>query len=176
MEVSAIGYNAFSQKVPAGDSVRLFIRLEPSAVDLNEVVVLAGENPAVVLMRKVIGAKEANNYLSLPSFSAEKYSKLEMDVVGLPQGLTRNDLLKPFEFVFSHIDSTTEQKPFLPAYLSEELRQIYRSEGQTIDVPIARRVSNIGNESVIRFLNLVHDQFDIYSNWLNVMERLSPVP
>ncbi len=176
LEVSAIGYNAFSQKVPAGDSVRLFIRLEPSAVDLNEVVVLAGENPAVVLMRKVIGAKEANNYLSLPSFSAEKYSKLEMDVVGLPEGLTRSDLLKPFEFVFSHIDSTTEQKPFLPAYLSEELRQIYRSEGQTIDVPIARRVSNIGNESVIRFLNLVHDQFDIYSNWLNVMEKAFASP
>lgn len=171
LEASAMGYKPQVLPIPTGDSLRIDFRLEPEALDIEEVVVYAGENPAYPILRRVIAEKERNNYNRLPAFSAERYSKLEMDLVGLSEKFMDNPVLKPFAFVFEHVDSSSEAKPFLPAYLQEELKQIYLIEGRYEEVPLARRVSNIGNESIIRFISLVHDRYDIYDNWLPVMDK-----
>lgn len=172
LEVSALGYATQSVMLRAQpDTLRLDFRLEPSALALDEVVVLAGENPAHVLLRRIIAAKSVNNFQQKDPFSAEIYSKVEMDLVGLSPVVTENPLLRSFDFVFSHIDSSSEDKPFLPSYFAEEIKQVYTQAGKWVEVPLARKVSNVGNESAIRMINMIHDRFDLYANWIPVMDK-----
>ncbi|NVO19516.1 MAG: carboxypeptidase-like regulatory domain-containing protein [Bacteroidetes bacterium] len=53
----------------------LLIELSPSAYDLNEVTIIAGENPANGIIRKVINNKDINDPEKISSFRYTSYNK-----------------------------------------------------------------------------------------------------
>lgn len=177
LEASALGYQTQSKViVPSTDTLTLDFQLESTALALDEIVIEAGENPAHILLRRLIAAKKDNNFQARDSFSAEVYSKLEMDVLGVSQEVRDNRLLNSFDFVFDHIDTTQDGKSFLPGYFSETIQQVYIQNGKWVEIPLARKVSEIGNESIIRLLNTVHDRFDLYDNWIPVVDKAFASP
>ena len=53
--------------------------LVPDEVQLEEIVILPGENPAEILLRKVIENKETNNRQEFDAYEYEVYTKLQFD-------------------------------------------------------------------------------------------------
>lgn len=52
------------------------LKLQPTQIELKEVTILPGENPALRIIKNALAAREANNYENLPAFTYEAYEKL----------------------------------------------------------------------------------------------------
>ncbi|MBP0588042.1 hypothetical protein J8J22_23560, partial [Mycobacterium tuberculosis] len=76
----------------------------------------------------IVANKEKNNPYKYQSYAYELYNKMEIDLNNLDRRyFTDKKLLKPFAFVLDNIDSVSENKPFLPVYLTEALSDYYYS-------------------------------------------------
>lgn len=174
--VSALGYDIVVKKLPSAvrDTIRLNFHLESEGLELEEVVVLAGENPANILMRKVIKDKPINDIQQLlPSFHYEEYSKMELDLENISKEIQESRWMRPFDFVFDNIDSTSDEKPFLPFYIHESLSEVYHSEdmGKPSRVIKAEQTSGIDNNTVVDYIKGIHKDFNLYSNWIEVLGK-----
>ncbi|HOW26220.1 MAG TPA: DUF5686 family protein [Bacteroidales bacterium] len=75
LTVSHMGYKTI--EYPVGEKTAgLVIRLEPVWIELSEVEILPGENPAHRIISNVIASKELNDPEKLPSFSYTSYDKM----------------------------------------------------------------------------------------------------
>ena len=62
LTVSSVGYYPQSMPVLKGRFQEIVFKLIPDRVTLDEVVIVPGENPAEVILRKIIKNKAVNNY------------------------------------------------------------------------------------------------------------------
>lgn len=176
--VSSLGYLSVAKQLSRNATQTVNFKLERSSYNLREVVVVAGENPAHILHRKVVKNKQNNSIESLESYRYESYNKLEIDFYDFEK-LKDRKVMKPFQFVFEGIDSTSEETPFLPAFLSETLSDIYfrKTPKQQREVIKANRMSGINNESVTQLTSSMYQEVDIYDNWVDLLGKdfVSPI-
>ena len=171
--VSAVGYFTTRKKI-GGEPVQLIdIRLKPESFILSEIVIHAGENPANQIVRDIIQHKDRNNLEQFEVWQHEMYTKIELDLDEIDKNMKDFKWIKPFEFAFDHIDSTSDIKPFLPAYLSETLYDVYfiREAGQPKEIPRAQKVSGVENQSVVEAIGIMHQDYNIYDNWIEILEK-----
>lgn len=170
---SAIGFKTVA-KVITNDSLQTInFYLQSADFTLSEVVVFAGENPANEIVRNIVRRKAENRIESFQSFYYESYSKVELDMENIPPKLQKSKLMKPFSFVFENVDSTSDEKPFLPIYMNERLEDVYyvNEEQKRKRVPKAQRTSGVENQTIIEFIRKIHQEFSIYDNWIEVVEK-----
>ncbi|MEN0006995.1 MAG: DUF5686 family protein [Bacteroidota bacterium] len=171
---SALGYDVRIKPIPtAGDSISISFSLGNSDFTLEEIVVIAGENPANIIVRNIIENKDENRIESQNTVQYESYSKVELDLENIDEDLRSKKWMKPFAFVFENIDSTSDEKPFLPVYLNENLADVYyvKGEGDAKEVIKGQRTSGISNQSVVEYIKKIHQKFSIYDNWIYVLEK-----
>lgn len=72
LRLSYVGYKPMTYTI-SGQTTNLSIRLQRSTVELQEVVIVAGENPAHRIIRNVIENRERNDPEKLSSFSYTSY-------------------------------------------------------------------------------------------------------
>ena len=173
LSVSAIGYKVASKRISDAPTQTINFRITSSDFTLSEVVVFAGENPANEVVRNIIKNKKNNRIESLSAYQCEAYSKLELDLDNINEKLRNSKLMKPFAFIFENIDSTSDEVPFLPAYITETVEDVYydKSDKKPRTVPRAARVSGVTNETVVDFLSSMHEPFSIYDNWIPIVEK-----
>jgi len=173
LTASALGFKTLSRLLGKALEQELNFSLSASEFSLAEVVVIAGENPANAIVRSIIKNKDSNRLESLEAFQYESYSKTELDFEKIPDALRENKLMEPFEFVFESIDSTSDEKPFLPIYINEALAEVYysKSTGQSATVTKAQRASGTDNNTFIEFIKKIHAPFSVYDNWINVLDK-----
>jgi len=126
--------------------------MEAADLNLAEVVVVAGENPANILMRKLIKNKDSLNISkAVHNYSYERYAKVEIDLEDISEELQNNKWLKPFDFVWDNIDSTSDEKPFLPFYINESLSEFYSVQNEKLPIEkiISERTSGVENYSLV---------------------------
>ena len=171
--VSAIGYTTSKKALNSEAEQKIDFYLKAADMTLEEVVVYAGENPADIIVRKIIENKEHNRIDELEAFRRETYTKLELDLKNISDKMQRRKLFKPFAFVFENIDSTSEEQPFLPAYMSEIISDAYHRKGDKapVEIPKAQRVSGIANQSINEFIASIHEPYNIYENWIYLLDR-----
>ncbi len=173
LSASALGYQTL-RKALRPDTLQIVDFFLASAnFDLAEVVVLAGENPAHAVVRGIIKNKARNRLESLEAYQCESYAKVELDLENIDEKLRRSKLLKPFEFVFENMDSTSDEKPFLPIYINEVIADIYylKSASKVKTLLRAQRTSGTDNETIIEYIKKIHAPFSIYDNWIYVLEK-----
>ena len=155
------------------------IAMETAAVT-EAAVVKTKFNKGLRWWKQLVAHKAANTPRSFSNYYCELYSKLEVDISNLSRAqFEKRKLLKPFEFVWKDIDSTSEDKPFLPAFLTESLSDFYLShdpEKQREEVK-AMQTSGIRNESVLEFMSGVNQKTNTYDDYINLFgkEFISPV-
>ncbi|MEM1319177.1 MAG: DUF5686 family protein [Bacteroidota bacterium] len=173
LSVSAVGYRTMSKVMANGAEIKINFRLSSSDLTLTEVVVYAGENPADEVVRNIIKNKKRNRIDKLDAYQCEAYTKLELDLDNINEKLRNSKLMKPFAFIFENIDSTSDEKPFLPAYITETIEDIYytRKDKRPRKVPKAQRVSGVTNQTVVEFLATMHEYFSVYDNWIPILEK-----
>ncbi len=165
---SSIGYETGKKRMlNLPEQVVNFV-LQRSDINLKEVLIKPTEDPAVVLFRKIIRNKEKNSNRVLNNYSYEAYNKVELDLYDWNKKFQDRKVMRPFQFVFDKVDSTSEDKPFLPVFLTESLSDYYyrsvpkEEERENI---IASKQSGVENESLSQFLGSMYQEVSVYDNW-----------
>ena len=105
-------------------------------------------------------------------------SKTELDLNNIDPDMKDNKIFKEVQFIFENVDSVSDVKPFLPAYVAERLYDIYYTKKAQSEKEIikAQKVSGISNSSVVDFINRLHEKYSIYDNYITMLgkEFISP--
>jgi hypothetical protein len=148
-------------------------------VSLDEVVVVAGDNPAHRIVRNCVNNKYKNNRNNLTAYEYETYNKLEFDLNRIPKEMRDKKLLKPISFIFDNVDSTfSGEKPSLPFFIIENLSQFYYKSNprRKKEVVIASKITGIENASVSQVLGDMYQNVNIYDNNILVFNKQLPSP
>lgn len=176
---SAVGYSKIKKDLSGAPQQVVNFRLGRSDVNLDEVVVQPGKDFAYILHDSIVAHKDQNNAKEkLANYQYEVYNKIEIDIDNVER-LRNRKITKPFQFVFDNIDSTSEEKPFLPVYITETISNYYyrqNPEGEREKI-IASRLSGNKNESIAQFLGNMYQDINVYNNWINMLGKgfASPV-
>lgn len=173
LAVQMLGYEAQKKNIGPAPVQVIDFKMKGSSAQIDEVVILAGENPANEIVRRIARNKDKNNRTSLDAFQVESYSKVEMDIDNIDSTMRKKKIFKPFSFVFDNIDSTSDETAFLPMFMQETVADVFysKSVGQEKEVPRARRVSGIKNESVLELIGQMHQKYSIYDNWISILDK-----
>ncbi|HMO39930.1 MAG TPA: DUF5686 family protein [Saprospiraceae bacterium] len=173
LSASALGYDGQRRRLSTDSVQTIDFYLTAARFDLQEIVVLAGENPANAIVRGIIKNKRQNRLENLSAFQYESYAKVELDLENIDEKLRNSRLLKPFDFIFEAIDSTSDEKPFLPVYINEVLEDVYYAKGAGKPKGIIRAQRNSGtdNPTIVEYIKKIHAPFSIYDNWIYVLEK-----
>ncbi len=180
LTASCVGYYPQTLPITKGRFQEIVFKLMTDRVTLQEVVVKPGENPAEIILKKIIKNKEKNNYENIDELKFEAYTKIQFDINNISDKFKERRIIKPFSFVFENMDtSVVNGKPYLPVFLSETVSERYfrrtpRSEKEIIK---AVKVSGVENKSITQLLGDMYQKVNIYDNFLVVFEKnfVSPI-
>ena len=170
---TALGYKSIQKLVARDTFQRINFLLSASDMTLDEVVVRAGENPANEIVRNIIKNKKQNNIANLDYYNYEGYTKVELDLDNISDRLKNNKFLKPFKFIFETIDSTSDEEPFLPMYIAEDISEVFYAKdyGEPKSFRKAQRTSGATNTTAIDMVKDIHKDFNIYDDWISILEK-----
>lgn len=171
--ISSIGYKVETLILTNAPNQVFTVYLLSEDFNLDEVVIKPQEDPARVLMKKVIEHKKQNDYHSLPGYKVRAYTKIELDLGNIP---TLNDTAKrktAFDFVLDHIDTVNDETNYLPFFFTETLSDLYYRETPKAkkEVIIASRTSGINNASATQVLGNYYEQYNIYENYWFIINK-----
>lgn len=172
--VTSVGYEP--EKVPMigiEGRVELVVAMQ-HAKKTYEVIIKTKISRGLFLWKKIMSKKDIYNRYSFTNFGYEAYNKLEIDIRNFnAEKLKKNFLLKPYSFIFDNVDSTSEERPFLPAYLIESLSDYaFQKDPKKFKEHIkAKLTRGIENESITKMLGVMNQNVNIYSNFIYVMDK-----
>ena len=179
-----IGYKMRTKKVNGSANQTINFQLSESGIELQEVVIKPGENPAWPILRQVIRNKEFNDKRSLISYEYEAYNKIEVDIDKLSDKFKKRRIIKKIQNVLDSIGKVTGEdgKPVLPFFVSETIsKYYYKKAPETIKEQIEKtKISGLGSNegSVIsQMVGSSFQDYNFYRNWLNVVNKdfVSPI-
>nr|WP_246484995.1 DUF5686 and carboxypeptidase-like regulatory domain-containing protein [Chitinophaga qingshengii] len=176
--VRYVGYDPKLIPLAATNIVPLVIQLD-ATVKMG-VEVKAKMDKGLVWWRQLVAHKATNAPGHYDSYYAELYNKLEIDVSNINrQRWEKSRIMKPYAFVAERIDTSSEQRPFLPVFLSESVSDYYTSGNPPRVREEIRALNNSGikNESVMEYLGGIHQKINTYQNSLFIFGRefISPL-
>ena len=181
MRIEALGYKPVYRVLRSTQhDYNYIVELDRTASTLNEFVFHAGEDPAVALMHHIIERKPVNNPDKLENYQYVAYNRLEADLQRLTKSqFAKIPILKSYTFVFNNLDTQSEAKPYLPLYLTETISDFYfrahpKKQREFIK---AVMVKGVNNENVDRYLGSLHQNVNIYKNYIPVFDKkfVSPI-
>ena len=172
MEVSSIGYTSQTIRLKDTTYQLINITLSTNEVVTEELVIYAGENPANAIVRNIIKNKKQNRLSGFEGYQYEAYDKIELDLYNFDTTMFDRKVLEPFKFILENVDSTTDEKTFLPGYINENITQVYGLGNKAPrEVLTAIKVSGIDGTSVVKQIKRLTQKYDIYDNWIYVLEK-----
>jgi len=184
LRVTAIGYTTLNRRIRLSSDHHptMLLEMDRELAALNEFVLHAGEDPAIILLKKIIAAKPKNNPDRISNYKYRVYNKLEVDIRNLTKKQFESlpvPMIKKFSFIYKNLDTSTEEQPFLPFYLTETLSDYYfrKSPKKTREFILANQLKGVENESVDQFLGSNYQNVNAYSNFIPVFDKsfISPI-
>ena len=172
--ISSVGYkNVLIPVYLIKDSASIIIKLE-LLPPVYEAVVKVKYNRALWFWRKIMKNKPLNDRTKWDNYAYEIYNKLEVDLDNINKNkLSQNKLLKSLNFVLDFVDSTSEEKPFLPVYLIEILSDYYyqKNPHKAKEIIKATKTNGIDNETIIKNLGGMYQNINVYDNFIPVFSK-----
>ena len=162
-----LGYLSKSVKIQRGISQELDVKLEANTITLKEIIIKPGENPAHRIIKNVIESKNRNDIEKLDAYQYEVYSKYEVDINNINDKFKKRKLMKPFDFIFHNIDSTSKnEKPYLPMFISETVSDysFRKNPKARKEVIKATKVAGVQDASVSQAMGNMNYYTNIYDN------------
>lgn len=191
LQASFLGYEAQQKKVVQGSNQTIDFKMESTSIKMQEVTVKAGkqryknkDNPAVLLIEKVIANKERNRKESFDHYQYDKYEKLRLDLNNITEEFTGRKAFKKFAFMWEYIDtSEVNGKPYLPLYLTEKKSKVFLRSNPAASKEYEYAKKSVGfqefmdEEGIGYFLDKIYQDIDIYDNTVQLMEKnfVSPI-
>lgn len=175
-----VGYKRLSRPIKRGENQNVNMPMVLEGINLLEVVVKAGENPAHRIIRNVIAHKPFNNKRKLDAYQYETYNKVEFDLNRIPKEMREKKIFKPIQFVFDNVDSVySDEKPSLPIFITEAISDIYYRSNPTLkkEVIRANKITGIENTSITSVMGDMYQNINIYDNHILVFGKdfVSPI-
>ncbi len=174
LTTTSMGYAELLKPINKDSSTQVInFRMKSSTLGVDEIIILAGENPANEIIRQIIKKKKINDIeRSVESYKVELYTKTELDLVNITPEMKDRKIFKKLQFIFDNIDTTSDVKPFLPAYVSERFYDVYHVKNtEKKNILTAQRVSGVKNQTVVEFINSMNYEYNIYKNFIQILGK-----
>ncbi len=177
---SIVGYKLQKQKVVRNTFQHINFVMEPVENKLPEVIITYKGNPAERLLDSIIVHKKYNDRSKFDAIQYEAYNKIEFDANNISEKLSKRRLVKPFDFIFDYIDTTTiNGKSYLPMFLTETMSDVYMREQPKAKKEFikASKISGMENESISQFLGSMYQNPYVYDNFIVLFDKnfVSPI-
>ncbi len=182
---SFVGYKTKVVKVRAGYFQTLNVEVESDDVVLQEVTIKPRRerysrknNPAVIMMEKVIAAKKANDLSVYPFYQYDKYQKLTLSLNEIKTDSLESGIFKKMPFLKNQIEFCDEtQKLILPVSVDETVStQVYRKDPKS-EKTIVKGVNSTGVNEILNtgdiLTSLLHEVFtdvNIYDDQVRLLQ------
>lgn len=180
LTVQALGYKEYKVFLDRTKKKQnLVIELKPSTNQLKEVVIFAGEDPAITLLKKIIRRKPFNDPGRFENYSYESYNKVEIDILRLSKQDFENlpiPYIKKFSFIYNNLD-TSGSEPYLPFYLTETISDYYYQSNpkKTKEYIKASQIKGINNQNVTgsmtKYLGNMYLVINPYDNYVQFFNK-----
>ena len=178
LEVTYVGYESKLITIRPGTTNELDIRLAPSSMALDEVVVKTGRehyrrrgNPAVEFVRKVIARRDAHDPRSHDYFSYDRYQRMVFALNDYqPKSRKEGQKAGRFDFVREFADTLETGTTILPLSERERMERVFyrrspRSEKSLLVAAKSDGVDEVfSREGIQQFLNEAFREVDIFQN------------
>lgn len=183
LAINALGYKPVFKKIDTSKTdVALYIELETSTRKLSEVVVYAGEDPAITILKNIIRRKEINNPDKTENYYYEAYNKIEIDLLNLSKETFQSlpvPYLRNFGFIYNNMDTAENGERFLPFFLTEAISDFYfqRKPKKAREIIKATQIRGINNKSLEKYLGTMNLDVNPYENYMLFFEKkfVSPI-
>ncbi|HFA48469.1 MAG TPA: carboxypeptidase-like regulatory domain-containing protein [Bacteroidetes bacterium] len=194
LKVSFVGYEDAIVLVKTGSNQKIDVVLHPTAVNLGVVEINAKKggykrkgNPAVALIKKVIGHKGKNRMEGQDYYEYEKYEKIELDLNNITDGFKKKKAFKKFQFIFEYVDtSELNGKPYLPVFIRETASKVYYRKNPKAQKEYRQGIKLTGideyfdSDNLATLTDILYQEVDIYDNNVTMlgyqfMSPLSPL-
>jgi hypothetical protein len=177
---SVLGYEVIKVKILKNSFQTFDFYLEPSSLQLEEVVITRGENPAFKILENIKERKKFNDPERFLSYQYKTYNKLRLDLNNIDQDFKEQYLLKNFQFVFDNMDSSEVfGKNYLPILISESVSDFYYQKNPSVEKEVieAFKVSGIENSTISQFSGKMYAKLNVYQNFITLFEPgfVSPI-
>ncbi len=181
---SYVGYKTVTKKIIIGQTQTLNIQLEPDSKLFGDVIVVAGENPALRIIKKAAQNKYKNDQNSLTCFDFDSYTKIDIAMNNITEKTKNNKLFKPLKSLFDTANQirNEEGKYILPIFISETYSHFYQSNkpALTKEVIKASDINGFLAEQGSYVLDVLGSsvlEFNFNQNWVGVLAKqfLSPI-
>ena len=182
--VSYIGYKPRKKAITKGISQVINFQLEEDVTNLQEVVFVAGENPAFEILRNVVRNKNYNDKRKLSAYEYDTYTKTEIDVDHITDKFRQRKVVQKITQVLDSIDRIAGEdgKPILPMLITESISKVYYRDDPSLRYEniLKSKINGVGVEDGAMVTQLVGSSFqeyNFYQNWLNIVgkEFVSPI-
>jgi hypothetical protein len=179
-----VGYVPRVKAIRRGVKQTVNFQLDENVINLQEVVIHAGENPAFEILRRVVRNKNENDKRRLTAYEYDTYTKVEIDVDNLSDKLREKNFMKKIQQVLDSVDRIAgdDGKPILPLLISETISKIYYRDNPSLKKEFLQKtkINGVGMEDGTMIQQLVGSSFqeyNFYENWLNILtkEFVSPI-
>jgi hypothetical protein len=182
---SFLGYYKKIKAIDKNKTVQTInVQLEPSTLDLSEVVIKPGENPAWAILRNVISNKERNDKKQLSSYQYQSYIRTEIDVDKISEQLKKSIITGRVASLLDNAQKIAGEdgKMLLPVFVSETVSDYYfnKNPSKTKEIIHKSRVSGVGvaeNSLLNQLVGQSFLNFNFYNNYLQILSKdfVSPI-
>lgn len=166
-----VSYEPQIRPIPAGSDNRVDFRLNPTHLEIGNVVVTPGDNPAHPILAGIVRNKKYNDPEEYDRYICRTYTKMELGLANVREFRSRK-LQQNFGFIFEHIDtSDVTGQPYLPVMISETAADYYHSRTPAVarEVIRASQISGIEDNSMLaQFTGHLHADVNLYENFIDL--------
>jgi hypothetical protein len=178
--ISSVGYSSLSIPVKANQNQYFTLTMESEAIEISQIDVVPGENPAFEILKQINKHKDENDYFNYPELQMKVYNKLSFSLNNVSEKLFKNKALKPFDFMLQYADTSDfTGKKILPVFLSETVSDFYMQNNpkKTQEVILANKMSGVENKTYSQFAGQIYADLDIYQSIIPLFEKnfINPV-
>lgn len=164
LKLSYVGYEPMIVEI-SGKPTNLVIRMQRSSVELQEIVILAGENPAHRIIRNVIENRDKNDPEKLQSFAYTSYDKMifTVDTLEIPE-----EVITPGDSSDIRLKEFIKDKDFFLMETVSERK--FLAPGRNHEKVLATRISGF-KDPVFLFLSSQLQSTSFYKEMIRISDK-----
>lgn len=185
LQITSLGYNTKEVFVDKGKNNDITVRLSPSSMTLQEVVIKPKKdkyskknNPAVIFLEKIRSKYKDYDPRNHDYYGYDKYEKMVFALNNFSPEQKKNWLMNKFSFIFEFLDtSEVSGKPILTVSVKEKVsKKLYRRSPEA-DKEVIEGIKRAGidevfdEESIQRFMEDIFREIDIFQNDVTIMQN-----
>lgn len=179
-----VGYKPRTKAVKHGIRQVINFQLEENVLNLAEIVVMSGENPAWEILRRTVKNKSENDKRKLTAYEYDTYTKIEIDVDNISEELRQKKVMQKITRVMDSVDRMAGEdgKPILPVLITESVSKLYYRDNPSLKKEhiLKSKINGLGVEdgtTVTQMIGSSFQEYNFYQNWLEILTKnfVSPI-